>query len=181
MKKELTSAEKKAGLFIVEKMLDEVECIYGPLTEGAGYEVLELLLGKILRKDASNEISGEEVNLLIGNYYGWMKLYGDWEREGEYIVITTPYLDRHNDYIDIYVKKVRGDYIISDGGETLSDLELDNHSIVKDVLKRYDTVLRDGVLYGYAPSGEFNHKKYNLIQAILAINAVAPYLHEISK
>lgn len=43
----------------------------------------------------------------------------------EYAPIIVPFLDRHNDYIRIYVRRLsNGEYIVTDLGETVTDLRL---------------------------------------------------------
>lgn len=58
-----------------------------------------------------------EIAKLVGQYQSWVKdkttlksVHTDW------VEVSTPFLDRHNDYIQLYVKKVSGGYIISDDG-----------------------------------------------------------------
>ncbi|MEJ7666387.1 MAG: DUF1828 domain-containing protein [Hymenobacter sp.] len=36
--------------------------------------------------------------------------------------ITTPYLDRHNDYTQIYVRKEDSGFVLTDAGDTIQDL-----------------------------------------------------------
>ncbi|OEG71791.1 hypothetical protein ATZ36_12720 [Candidatus Endomicrobiellum trichonymphae] len=42
----------------------------------------------------------------------------------DWVEITTPYIDRHNDYIQIYIKKSKGSFILTDYGYTVDDLLL---------------------------------------------------------
>jgi hypothetical protein len=43
---------------------------------------------------------------LINNYYKWLKEKATLAKTKDWIEITTPYIDRHNDYyIQIYTKK----------------------------------------------------------------------------
>ena len=44
------------------------------------------------------------------------------EVNDEYVQITTPYLDRHNDYTQIYVRREAGGFVLTDGSETINDL-----------------------------------------------------------
>jgi hypothetical protein len=44
------------------------------------------------------------------------------EVNDQYLEITTPYLDRHNDYTQIYVRKDNGGFVLTDGGDTIQDL-----------------------------------------------------------
>jgi hypothetical protein len=53
--------------------------------------------------------------------------YAQWVRDksilrevnDQYVEITTPYLDRHNDYTQIYVRKDDGGFVLTDGGDTI--------------------------------------------------------------
>ena len=41
----------------------------------------------------------------------------------DWVEITTLYLDRHNDYLQIYAKRQNGGYILTDDGYVLEDLQ----------------------------------------------------------
>ena len=66
-----------------------------------------------------------DIDTLIENYFRWLKdntaiklINNDWTE------ITTPYLDRHNDCLQIYVKKENNNIIITDDGSVIDDLTL---------------------------------------------------------
>jgi hypothetical protein len=42
----------------------------------------------------------------------------------DWVEITTPYIDRHNDYIQIYIKKSKDSFILTDDRYTIDDLLL---------------------------------------------------------
>ncbi len=96
----------------------------------------------------------------------------------EWAEISTPHLDRHNDYIHLYVRKRNGGYALTDGGFTLTDLRQSGCSL--DTPKRRE-LLRltlngfgvredDEQLTVDATRDNFPLKKHNLIQAVLAVN-----------
>ena len=66
----------------------------------------------------------EEIRGLIDEYHAWLKDKTALRQVGQWIEITTPYLDRHNDYIQIYAKRSNGGIILTDDGHTIEDLEL---------------------------------------------------------
>jgi len=122
----------------------------------------------------------DEIRELIEKYVQWLKdktllreIGGDW------VEITTPNVDRHNDYLQIYAKKRNGGFILSDGGYILDDLsssgcKLDSPKR-KDLLKM--TLAGFGVrqneedaLQITATGDNFALKKHNLLQAMLAVN-----------
>jgi hypothetical protein len=67
---------------------------------------------------------------VIDEIRGLLDQYAQWVRDksvlrevnDQYVEITTPYLDRHNDYTQIYVRRDNGAFLLTDGGETIQDL-----------------------------------------------------------
>src|ERR1700694_3542939 len=68
--------------------------------------------------------------MMIDEVRGLLDRYAQWVRDksilrevdDQYVEITTPYLDRHNDYTQIYVRKDNGGVVMTDGGATIQDL-----------------------------------------------------------
>lgn len=91
---------------------------------------------------------------------------------------TTPYLDRHNDYTQIYVRRDNGAFMLTDGGETIQDVRASGCDL--EASKRRDLltstlngfgIRRDGdALLVRATPQDFSLRKHNLVQAILAVN-----------
>lgn len=94
------------------------------------------------------------------------------------IEITSPFLDRHNDYLQIYVKKESENYILTDDSYTISDLimsgcELDTpkrKNLLQETLAGYGVDLVNESLQTRATSQDFHQKQHALIQAMLAVN-----------
>jgi len=119
-----------------------------------------------------------EVNKLLNSYYSWLKENTVLKQIDEYVEITTPYLDRHNDFLQIYVKKEGSNFLLSDGGYIISDLMSSGCSfdspkrkeLLKITLNGF-AVNNDGnTLFTMSDSKSFSLKKHNLIQAMLAVN-----------
>lgn len=95
---------------------------------------------------------------------------------GDWVKITTPYLDRHNDHIEVYIVKEPDGYLLTDDGQTLQDLEQcgfdDPHGekLPWDTINTLGVTIEDGEITIRATSGDFAIRKHDLIQAILAIN-----------
>lgn len=51
--------------------------------------------------------------------------------ENNKFVLQTPFLDRHNDCIEIYIEKQENDYLISDSGDNLSIFKTIRPTILK--------------------------------------------------
>lgn len=114
-----------------------------------------------------------------------VKAYIEWLRERIKVEniegiceITTPFLDRHNDHLRIYVKKSEGGLILTDDGYTISDLKLSGcefttekrHQMLYSILNGFGVHLMNDELIVEATPDNFPQKKHNLIQAILSIN-----------
>ena len=64
-------------------------------------------------------------NTFIETYIAWLKQNTTALQIGNDVVeINSPFLDRHNDYIQIYISLSDGGYILTDDGYTISDLEM---------------------------------------------------------
>lgn len=58
----------------------------------------------------------EEIKSLIFQYTEWLRSKTALRQVDDWVEITTPYLDRHNDYLQIYAQKQNGSYILTDDG-----------------------------------------------------------------
>ncbi|MCA1567622.1 MAG: DUF1829 domain-containing protein [Acidobacteria bacterium] len=119
-----------------------------------------------------------ELNNLVGDYLGWLKDRTLLRQVDDWFEITTPFLDRHNDYLQIYAKKQDGYYILTDDGYTMQDLrmagcELDTDkrlALLHQTLNGFN-VRRDGdELITEASPENFAVRKHNLLQAMLAVD-----------
>jgi hypothetical protein len=119
-----------------------------------------------------------EVDRLVENYLSWLKDTTTLRQVDEWVEITTPYLDRHNDYLQIYIKSHNDGYILSDDGYILGDLErsgcnLDTPkriALLTMTLNGFGVQQNRGELTIHASRENFAQKKHNLIQAMLAVN-----------
>lgn len=119
-----------------------------------------------------------ECERLIGDYLRWLKegLRVDELEHG--CKIATPFVDRHNDEIEIYIEKHNGSLLLTDDGYTITDLASSGMTFNTDKRKAHLTAILNG--FGVRLTGEelqvgatpqdFPQKKYNLVQAMLAVN-----------
>lgn len=122
----------------------------------------------------------DEVQSLLDGYWRWLKDQTSLRAVHDCVEITTPFLDRHNDYLQIYAKRHDGGFILTDDGYTVADLEQSGCTI--DSPRRQD-LLRT-TLNGFgvqisetskelevrASAGNFALRKHSLVQAMLAVN-----------
>lgn len=111
--------------------------------------------------------------------------YIKWFREGIKVVdkdgfteITTPFLDSHNDHIQLYVQQEGDAFILSDDGWTINDLKsigcdlrsTKRKEILQGIVHRMGVDIDGDVLLIKAQLSDLPLKKHALIQAILSVN-----------
>ncbi len=120
----------------------------------------------------------DEVQKLIDEYILWLKDKTVLRKVSDTVEITTPYLDSHNDFIQIYVKKSGGQFILTDDGYTINDLKMSGCSLESNKRQNLLKVTLNGFgvqlgehqeLMVSASNENFAIKKHNLLQAILSI------------
>ncbi|BBE09572.1 Lj965 prophage protein [Mycoavidus cysteinexigens] len=117
-------------------------------------------------------------NDLVNGYYEWLKCKTTWRKIGDWVEITTPYLDRHNDYIQIYLRQQDNGWILTDDGYTLNDLAQSGCHIdtphrkrlLETLLKGFSVVQVSNCLEVRTDEENFAARTHDLIQAILAVN-----------
>lgn len=115
---------------------------------------------------------------LVESYLKWLKDRTALREVGDWLEVTTPFLDRHNDYIQIFVQKNGEAYQLTDDGYTIEDLEQSGcklntskrQGILETTLNGFGVKLEDGCLTVQATESDFPARKHLLIQAILAVD-----------
>ena len=74
-------------------------------------------------------MSFNECHDLVNAYIEWLKQKISVKDIEGVCEITTPFLDRHNDHLQIYVKRTGDTLILTDDGYTIRDLELSGFKI----------------------------------------------------
>lgn len=120
----------------------------------------------------------QDIQRLLDTYYVWLRDKTALRQIDQWVEITTPYLDRHNDYIQIYAKRGNGGFILTDDSYTINDLEQSGCKL--ESRKRQDllTMTLNGfgvhqegkALQVHASPDNFALRKHNLVQAMLAVN-----------
>ena len=121
----------------------------------------------------------DQVQELLDQYWAWLKDKTKLrEVGGEWVEITTPHLDRHNDYLQIYSRRQNGTLVLTDDGYIIGDLNrsgcrLDSpkrQALLNMTLAGFGVQLVDGRLEVHASAENFAMRKHNLLQAMLAVN-----------
>lgn len=124
-------------------------------------------------------MSVDEIEKLLNGYRAWLRDKTTLRQlNGEWVEITTPYLDRHNDALQIYVRAENGSYVLTDDSYTIHDLEASGcnlhtdkrQDLLKMTLNGFGVKLQNEALEVRATADNFPLKKHSLVQAMLAVN-----------
>lgn len=124
----------------------------------------------------------DDVRKLVDGYGDWLKSKVNLrDLDNDTIEITTPYLDRHNDFFQLYVKKGESNgYVLTDGGYTIDDLELSGCELKsakrQEILKmtlnglgiKHNSLTHE--LFIETSPHDFSQKKHSLVQAVISVN-----------
>src|SRR5271166_4485353 len=123
--------------------------------------------------------TAQEIEELLNDYRAWLKDKTTLrEVNSDWVEITTPYLDRHNDALQIYARAENGGYVLTDDCYTIHDLEASGcnlntekrQDLLKMTLNGFGVRMNSEALEVHASPENFPARKHNLIQAILAVN-----------
>ena len=130
-------------------------------------------MGPILMTDLA------EIEHLVETYREWLRQRTTLKKIGsDWVEITTPFVDRHNDYIQIYAKSDGSGYQLTDDGHTIRDLESSGcllnspkrQQILHTALNGFGVEERSGRLSVRANQTNFPLRKHDLVQAILSVH-----------
>lgn len=119
-----------------------------------------------------------ECNRLIGEYVSWLRGGLEAEVVGGACELTTPFLDRHNDHLQVYAERVGDQIVLSDDGYILGDLEASGLEIntpkrrqaLQTMLNGVGVQERDGRLYIEASERTLGQRTHALVQAMISVN-----------
>jgi len=121
----------------------------------------------------------QEIEKLLSDYRTWLKDKTTLrEVNGTWVEITTPYVDRHNDALQIYARAEQGGYVLTDDSYTIHDLEASGcnlntekrQELLKMTLNGFGVRVNNEAIEVHASAENFPARKHNLIQAMLAVN-----------
>ena len=114
----------------------------------------------------------------MDEYTQWLRSQTALRVVDSHVEITTPFLDRHNDHLQIYARRDNGDFLLSDDGYILEDLQMSGckldskrrRHLLLTVLNGFGVQLDGDRLIAKATRRNFASRKHSLIQAMLAVN-----------
>lgn len=120
-----------------------------------------------------------EIQDLLDQYAAWLRDQTTLRQINGWVEITTPFLDRHNDHLQIYAKRADNQWIITDDGYVIEDLrqsgcEIESgsrrHALFTTTLNGFGVSTDDGRLMVKTDADQFSRRKHNLVQAMIAVN-----------
>ena len=115
---------------------------------------------------------------LVASYLNWLKDKITSTDINGVCEITTPFLDHHNDRLQIYVQKQGQGLRLSDDAYIISDLEISGcqldspqrRQLLQTILNGFGVREEDGELFVEASAEDFAKKKHALLQAMMTVN-----------
>jgi len=121
-----------------------------------------------------------DIQKMINDYAAWLKKEITTATFGEYVEMTTPYLDRFNDYLQIYAKQNSdGTITLTDDGYIVGNLVSsgmkfktgsNRHKLLIKTAKKYNVSIVDDAIVTSATPHTFPQRKHMMVQAMLAID-----------
>ncbi len=115
---------------------------------------------------------------LVKGYVEWLRRGLVISEESGVYEITTPFLDRHNDHLQIYLRNENGHFVLTDGGYILADLEMSGvdintpkrRQVLETILRGFGVHREGDELSVEAQPEDLPRRKHALLQAMLAVN-----------
>lgn len=120
----------------------------------------------------------QECEQLVEAYVGWLRKGLSVEQLEQACELTTPFLDRHNDHLQIYAVKHDGKIVLSDDGYILSDLRTSGldlntpkrKAVLEAVLNGFGVRTDGKQILVEASQRNLGQRLHALVQAMLAVN-----------
>jgi hypothetical protein len=93
------------------------------------------------------------------------------------VQVTTPFLDRHNDYLQIYIREEKDGFFLTDGGYMLNDLATfdftcpKQQELLQTILNDFGVQREEDQLVVTSTLAELPQQQQSLVQAMLAVEA----------
>lgn len=120
----------------------------------------------------------QECEQLIEAYLAWLRKGLSVEKLERACELTTPFMDRHNDHLQIYAVKRDGKIVLSDDGYILADLRASGldlntpkrKAVLEAVLNGFGVHTDGQQLLVEASQKNLGQRLHALVQAMLAVN-----------
>ena len=121
-----------------------------------------------------------DTGLLAESYLNWMRKHVIAEAlEDDVTELTTPFMDRHNDHLQIYAERLGADlFLLTDDGYIFSELKSSGvegrgrrrEKMFNEILAGYGIQREGNELHVEATSRNLGQRVHNLLQAMLSLD-----------
>ncbi len=120
----------------------------------------------------------DQIRQLTKQYHNWLSKSTTLQTVENGVVITTPFLDRHNDMMQVYAVLSGDEVLLTDDGYTIDDLEFCGLTVDSVRCRNLIEVNLNGLgvkregneLVTRANAKDFGMKLHNLLQAMIAVD-----------
>ena len=120
----------------------------------------------------------DQIRQLIERYHSWMSESTTLRTIENGVEITTPFLDRHNDMMQVYAELSGDEVLLTDDGYTIEDLEFCGltvegsrcRNLMQFNLNGFGVTREGNDLVTRATAKDFALKLHNLLQAMIAVD-----------
>lgn len=120
----------------------------------------------------------EQIKKLTKEYHSWVNESTTLREIENCVEITTPFLDRHNDMMQIFATVSGDEIILSDDGYTIEDLEFcgfnvntsSRSKLIEQNLNGFGVKRKGNDLVARTTAQDFALSMHNLLQAMIAID-----------
>ena len=120
----------------------------------------------------------ERANKIIDGYVSWWRNSVETYQDGNAVRIVCPMLDRHNDFMSVYLVEDGNGFILTDMGATIADLSASGCDVMTDARKPklsctlagYGVSEQDGELYIRAGEDDLFSSMNMLMQSMASVD-----------
>ncbi|WP_084506011.1 DUF1829 domain-containing protein [Amycolatopsis sp. ATCC 39116] len=119
-------------------------------------------------------------DLLVESYYSWIRNHISGETLNDTVSeLTTPFLDRHNDHIQVYAERQSPDlFLLTDDGYIVAELKssgvdsrgVRRRELLHQLISGYGVSIEGGELQTTATPHDLGQRLHNLVQAMLSVD-----------
>lgn len=120
----------------------------------------------------------ERANAIIDGYVAWWRESMETHQEGNAVRIICPMLDRHNDFMSLYLVEDGLSFVLTDMGATVADLSASGCDVMAEsrrpkfrrTLAGYGVSEQDGELYVRTGEGDLFRSMNMLMQSMASVD-----------
>lgn len=115
---------------------------------------------------------------MVEEYVSWLRRGLEVEVVNGVCELTTPFIDRHNDHLQISAQRIGDQIVLTDDGYILADLEASGlqlntpkrREVLQTILNGVGVQERDGRLVSEASERTLGQRTHALVQAMISVN-----------